>query len=237
MSLLTICQNVADEVGFSSPASIINNEDQLAQQLLRFANRAGKELAKHPWEILVKEDTITLVTSDQDYALATDFSYILPSTTWNRDNKRQVVNPITSQQWQFLKAWTSIQGLNLRARIRNNQLEFEQTIGASENGETIAYEYVSTYWVTSSGGSSADQESFLADGDTSVIDEELLTQAVLWRFKKIKGFDDWQQDKIDYELYKRKLMSQDGGARIVNLGDTRFYSGLGVNLPEQDFTL
>lgn len=232
MTLLSICQDVADEVGFKQPTSIVGASDNLARQLLRLANREGRELSQAgPWEALVKEYTFTLATSDQDYALPSDFRYIIPSTTWNRDNKRIVINPVSSQEWQFLKGWTAIQGLNLRARIRDGQLEFEQTITSADNGKTIAFEYVSKYWAESSGGTA--QEDFAADTDVSKLDEELVTQGVVWRFKKAKGLD-WQPDFQTYTNLKNKQMARDGGSRILRLSQPA-EAALGVNVSDRGY--
>jgi hypothetical protein len=232
MSLLSICQDVAYEVGFPAPASIVNNDTQDAQQLLRLANREGESISQaHPWQILKEEGNVTLVTSDQDYSLPADFRYIIPMSTWNRSDKRIVINPMTSQEWQFLKGWTTINGLNLRARIRNNELEFEQTITSAENGEEIYFEYISKYWAETSGGTS--QHKFQADTDVGRIDEELITQGVVWRYKKAKGLD-WEPDFTEYMGLLSTTKARDGGSRSLNLGGSSIKS-VGLNVPDRDY--
>lgn len=228
MTLLTIVQDAADEIGWDRPDTVVGNED--AYQFLRLLNREGEALSKWPWEILVKEDTITLSTSDQDYALASDFRYVIPSTLWNRDNRRALIW-LNSQEWQFFKGWTTVNGLNLRARIRNNELEFEQTITASDNGKTIAYEYVSKNWSQDSGATA--QQKFAADDDTGIISEELLTLGLVWRFKKAKGMD-WLPDFQDYDKEVRQAKARDGGSRIIRFGRGPIQH-LGVNTPEGNF--
>jgi hypothetical protein len=232
MSLLSICQDAAKEIGFPAPASVIGASDANTQQLLRLANKEGNILSRKPWEALVSEHTFLLATGDQDYALPADFRRIIPTTTWNRDNKRIVINPVTSQEWQFLKGWTTINGLNLRARIRNGEMEFEQTIDAAENGKTIAFEYISTYWAESSGGT--DQTSFLVDTDVSKIDEEIMTQGVVWRFKKAKGLD-WQSDYAEYKQVLDSHFAGDGGARRIRMCGQKFGEGLGPNISDRDY--
>lgn len=233
MSLKTICQDAIGETGFDIPSTIVNNNDQSAVQLLKLANREGKYLAKQKnWQKLVTEHTFTLVTSDQDYALPSDFGHIIPSTGWNRDDKRILINPVSSQEWQFLKGWTTISGLNLRCRIRNDLLEFEQTITASDNGKTIAYEYVSNQWCESSGGTG--QTAFAADSDVARLDEDLITLGVKWRFEKAKGLD-WQEDFAEYEKVRKQTQARDGGSRKLSLGRGGLGRYLGVNTPERDF--
>jgi hypothetical protein len=232
MSLLTLCQDVAYEVGFPAPDSIVGNTDQTAQQLFRLANREGEALSQaHNWQVLTEEGSITLVTADQDYALPGDFRYIVPMTTWNRSDKRIVINPVTSEQWQFLKGWTTINGLNLRARIRGNEMEFEQTIAAGDNGKSIYFEYLSKNWAADSGGTS--QHKFQADTDTGRLDEELITQGVVWRFKKAKGLD-WEPDFQEYTNLLNKKKARDGGARKLSMGGERIHT-VGVNVPDKGF--
>ena len=229
MTLLSIVQDAADEAGWDQPATVVGNTD--ADQFLRLLNREGEALSKWQWEILVKEDTFTLATSDQDYALASDFRYLIPTTIWNRDNKRAIIW-LNSQEWQFFKGWTTVNGLNLRARLRNNQMEFEQTIVAADNGKTIAYEYVSKNWTADSGSTA--QQKFAADSDTSVLDEELLTLGLVWRFKKAKGMD-WQGDFQDYRQEVLSAKARDGGSRILRFGRGPVQH-LGVNTPEGNFS-
>jgi hypothetical protein len=229
MTLLTIVQDAADEIGWDSPTTVVGNSD--ANQFFRLLNREGEALSKYPWEILVKEATYTLATSDQDYALATDFRYLLPATVWNRDNQRSIIW-INSQEWQFFKGWTTVNGLNLRARIRAGQMEYEQTITSSDNGKTIAYEYISKNWTAST--LSVAQQKFAVDTDTSVLDEELLTLGLVWRFKKAKGLD-WEADFADYNKEVKLAKARDGGSRLISLAKYNFQH-LGANTQEGNFS-
>lgn len=217
MTLLTICQDVARQVGFAVPLSIVNaTNDKTAQQLYSLANRAGESMAKvKRWQTLVKENTFTLATADQDYAFPADFRHIIPETTWNRDDRRKVINPLNSQEWAFYKGWQTLSGLNLRARIRNDELEFEQTISSDMNGETIAYEYLSKYWAEDSGGTA--KAAFTADSDVALLDEEIITLSVLYRFKRSKGLD-WESDFMDYKIELDTVKGYDSGSRNINLG-------------------
>lgn len=228
MTLLSIVQDAALEIGFPKPTTVVGNTDQIATQMLRLLNREGEILSRHPWEALVKEHTFTLATGDQDYAPPSGFRYMIPDSIWNRDHKRPVRSPLTSQEWQFYKGWSTVTGLTLRARIRNGELEFDQPITAADNGKTIAYEYVSSYWTNSTS-----QGKFVADSDTGTIDEELLTQGLVWRFKKAKGLD-WQPDYMEYKNEVSRAKSRDGGSRTLNLNKT-LTAYLGANTPEDGY--
>lgn len=231
-SLLTICQNVADEVGFSRPSTIVNNTDATAKQLYRLANRTGNVVSRFGWQVLRADHTFVLVTSTQTYALPTDFRYMVPDTTWDRSDDREVLNPLSAAQWAFSKGWGLVTGLNRRARIKGNLLEFDQTITSSDNGKTIAYEYVSSYWAESSGGT--DQASFQADTDVSKLDDELMTLGVIWRFKKAKGLD-YADDLAEYTQLLNRLKATDGSATTLSMNSRKL--SLDPNIQEGGFNV
>lgn len=232
MSLLTIVQNAVDRIGFgSTPSTVIGNTDKTAKQMLALVNQEGIALSKFKWEALVKEYTFALADGDQDYATPAGFRYMIPDSTWNRDSKRPVRTPITSQEWQFYKGWSTVTGLTLRARIRNRELEFDQDITSADTGKIIAYEYVSSYWVEDVGSTA--KGSFTVDTDTGILDEELLTLGLIWRFKKAKGLV-WQEDFLDYKNEVSQARARDGSSRSLNLG-SRLSAGLGSNIPEDGY--
>lgn len=228
MTLLSIVQDAADEVGWERPSTVVGNTD--ARQFLRLLNREGEILSKWPWQRLVKEHTFALATGDQDYALPSDYRYMIPSTQWNRDNKRRIIW-ITSEEWQFFKGWTTVNGLNLRARLRNNTFELEQEIVSGDNGKTIAFEYVSKNWTLDN--TSTAQQKFAADDDTSILDEELLTMGLIWRFRKAKGLD-FASELAEYQSEVNRIKAQDKVSRKISLSNN-YKTHLGVNTQEGDY--
>jgi len=234
VSLLTICQEAAVASGFPKPNTIISNANGDAVQLLTLAKLEAEKISKvRNWSVLVKEGTITLVTSDQDYALPADFRWIVPQTTWDRTNQRIVLNPINGEEWQFLKAWTAVAGLNRRARIRAGQLEFEQTITSTDNGNTIAFEYLSTYWADIA-ATGTPKATFTLDDDIFRIDEHLLTLGLIWRFRRAKGLS-FEDERAEYVAEVMQEKATDGGARRLNMGERSLYDLPNPNLPESGY--
>ena len=90
MSLLTIVQNAADEVGLGRPSSVIGSSDQTAIRALRYAIRTGKELVRANIPYLIKEHTFSTVASTQTYTLPSDFHHFVPFTNWNRTTFRRM---------------------------------------------------------------------------------------------------------------------------------------------------
>ena len=232
-SLLQICQDTARAVGFPAPTSVVNNNDATAVQLYALANLEGEQLSKAKnWSELVSEHTFALETGVQEYDLPVDFRWIIPGTSYDRTDQRIILNPLTSQEWQYLKAWTSIAGLTRRARIRAGKIEFEQTITASDDGKTIAFEYLSSYWAESAGGTT--KARFSLDSDIPRIDKNILTLGLIWRFRRAKGLD-YESEIAEYAAQLNLTKASDGGARKLNMNEHNMYGLVNPNIPDQGF--
>ena len=74
MSLLSICQQVANELGLSEPTSIVGNQDQTATRLLAVAQTEGQTLARKPqggWVSMIREfDFTTTAIASQSGTIA-----------------------------------------------------------------------------------------------------------------------------------------------------------------------
>lgn len=233
LTLKQLCDSALEEIGFSKPSSYIGSSDKTALQMVRLAQAQGNQLATEnpPWNDLIKEGTITLASGDQDYALPSDFRWIKPDSVWNQSDQHRTTGPLTSSEWQYLKNWGTVQGLFFEWRIRNSEMEFIQTIGSSENGEVIVFDYVSKNWAIDGTDDTTELAKFEADDDYTVFDDELFILGLKWRFLKQKGFN-WEED---FSLYTRHLSQEkarDGGMRVVRMGATM---QLGVNIPQDGF--
>lgn len=182
MTLLTICTAVADEVGVDRPGSIIGNSGPTAQKMLRYVNKSGWTLMKGvAWQVLRKERTFTSIGgSTQTSILPADFDRFIPETFWNRSDYELVSGPVGAVQWQGLKAFGY--GGDDKFTYRGDDILILPEPGA---GKALAFEYISTYWCKSSGGTG--QTAMAADTDVGVIDEELLVKATKFTYLSDEG--------------------------------------------------
>jgi hypothetical protein len=86
-------------------------------------------------------------------------------------------------------------------------------------GDILAYEYVSTYWLTNAGGDT-ERAAWTADDDVAKLDEELITLGVTWRFLKSKGLD-YSEAFSTYERMVERKLGNDGGMAILDLNGDR----------------
>jgi hypothetical protein len=234
MTLLTICQDAANEIGVPSPSTVVGSTDTTNIQLLAAANREGKNLvAGYDWQTLIKEEAHTTLAAESQgdmSTIASDFLRFSNDTMWNRTTDRKYYGPLNNSQWQRLKASVS-SGITNYFRIRGNALLFHPTPPA---GQSVYFEYVGKNWAITS-GSTANATSYAADSNTTVLDEDLITLGVIWRFLKQKGLP-YNNQFEEYKLKLSEKQSKDGAKQIIRMaGPNRLY--LPVNEPEGNFSL
>lgn len=236
MSLLTVAQNVADEVGLPRPSAVIGSTDRTVRQLLRFINRTGELLAKKNWTILQKEHTDTTVNGTASYSLPSDFERLLDETAWDRDTYWQMRGPLDPRQWQVRKsgllAVSVRSNFRIKADTRVNKFFIDPTPSSAND---IVFEYASTQWVKDSGNTTG-KNAYAVDGDISLISEHLIELGAIWRMLDRKGFA-YEEAKEEFEREVERAYAEDGGAPTLNLGAPRAVSPSRANLPEGNFTL
>lgn len=209
MSLLSVCQEAASQLGLRQPSQIVGSADLTAQILFRFANQAGKELMRfHDWQAITVEVSATTTASVvQTGVLASDFDRMIRNAeVWNRSQVLRYSGPTSQRVWQQLKALNVTGGIIGWWRILGGAMNI---FPAPTAGQILAFEYISKNWARSSGGSG--QSSFMADTDTSVLPEDLLVLELVWRFRQSRGFPQYAEDMATCEREKEKMAARDRG--------------------------
>jgi hypothetical protein len=236
MTLLTMVQNAADEIGIPQPGSVISSTDQSVIQLLRMAQRHGKMLVtKYQWEELTVETTHTSVATESQGAITTifgaDFDHIISDTIFNRTQNKRILGPLSASQWQReLSNTASI--IDEHYRIRGGEFLVTPTMTA---GETVALEYMSAHHCQATGGG-ATKDSFTVDSDVSRLSEELTTLGIIVRFMKAKGLD-YSEHFREHELLLNQRMGVDGGKPRINLAGRAEPNPRFVNMPDGDWPI
>ena len=216
MTLLTICQDAANIIGITAPNSVTASTDTSVIQLEASVNQEGRaQVQKYGWQVLVKEGSHTTVATESQgtmISIASDFGRFSNDTMWNRTTNRRYYGPITDSRWQQILAVVS-GGITNYFRIRGGNLLMHPTPTA---GESVKFEYVSKYWVDTTGGSTADADKFSGDSQTTVLEEELIVLGVVWRFLKLKGLP-YDQQYVDYTNRVSEYTGHDGASPILKL--------------------
>lgn len=213
MSYLSIVQRSCALLTLPQPTTVVDSTDRNVQQIGALASEVGEELARlHDWQALTREYTFsTLAQEDQTGAVPADWDRFIANSFYNRSTRREVMGPITPQQWQAIKAYPQINSVFLAYRERDGAFLITPVPPADN---TIAYEYVSANWVIHPDESEGTE--FTEDADTTYLDERLIRLGIVYRFKQAKGLD-YGKDEDIYRREVQKLSGKDGGSGKINI--------------------
>lgn len=234
MSLLTICQNVANEIGFfGAPSAVAANTDNTAVRLLALANRTGRSLAKQDWHELIKTHSFSTSASEPQYSLPSDYRAMINNTAWNQTTDQQIYM-ITPQRWSYEKS-SNISAYHDRFRLLGDDsgpdigrlFTIHPTPSATE---TIYYQYYSDKWLTNSAGT-VEYDEFQADDDEVIFDEDMFTMGVIWRMLKSLG-QPYGEERAEYDQLVEIAMANSGANEKLHADGN--YPPLS-NIPETGF--
>ena len=136
MTALEIAQNVAASIGFGIPSTLRSNAEPNARLMLTLLTRGCQVMASkrggfgESWAELTREEIITTIAGQRDYALPQGFSNIITGTAWDRSTYRRAPGPLTPQQTQRLEGGLIDTVLALTPRYRVALSEDTHTVTA-----------------------------------------------------------------------------------------------------------
>lgn len=165
MTILSSLQSVTKLLKIATPSAVVGSTDSDIVFLQTLFEKVTQDLRdEYPWPELTKEYTFTLATSTASYALPGDLHRFHMETLWNRSQHWPLLGPLTPLEWQHVKSGNISSFPRQRFRVKSwvtNQFFIDPTPTSSENGQTIAFEYVSktcirpVAWTTSTAFSAA----------------------------------------------------------------------------------
>jgi hypothetical protein len=93
--------------------------------------------------------------------------------------------------------------------------------------QEIYFEFITKNWI-SAADDSITRSRWALDTDYALLDEDIITLGVIWRWLKAKNFD-YSEDFRTYEIRKMNAMARDGGKMRKTLASG--YDDTSANLP------
>jgi len=131
------------------------------------------------------------------------YQYPIFETFFDRTLMRPLYGPLTESEWQRLMALPTA-GVWYKYRINQNELWFDPV--PADPFSTIAFEYMSSWAVKSSGG--VLKAATTDDADTFVFPENILKRGLAFRWKQIKGLP-YQADETAYYNMLNNYIARD----------------------------
>jgi len=172
----------------------------------------------------------TYTFSQISYDLPVDYSSLIPNTYFPLNNTQWYSWQITPAQAQWIKARNGLYaGFSNRFMIQSKSIILDP-YPQSVNPYSLLYR--SNAYVID-GENQNYKTEFTKDVDTTLIDEELLTESLIWRFKADRGLP-YDEDYNIYENHLSQLAGEDGGGGqdIIMGSDYLLNDYYGLNIAE-----
>jgi hypothetical protein len=203
MSLLLLCQEVADVVGVQRPLAIVTSQEQLPRQMFALAKETLEEVSLMDWPILVMLATITTVAGQSTYALPADFEHEIGDTLYAAARYEQLRGQLTPGDWARQRNVTPDLG-RYRFRIYGYPLKLQIT-PTPQMPEDLVYEYKTNNRAKQVGGALV--PTYSSDDDVSIVLEEIIKKGLKWRLRRAKGLD-YSEEFDDYEFARTSRLAQ-----------------------------
>lgn len=201
-------------------------------QLISLLKRGGRMLVKRrAWTHLQNQFTFATVSGTSAYALPSDFRAMIDQTAWNRTSALQLGGPTSPQVWQYLQA-NSTALVYAEFRQQGGQIKITPT---PTSVSTIAFEYISSFWIKPSGQTSPTSDLPSAATDVVCFDPALAVAMLKYEFRKAKKMD-FTTEEEDFERALGLVAEDDSPAPILSLNGGGGYHLIDYrNLPEGKF--
>lgn len=229
MSLLTMVQRVCKRVGLATPSVAYTSTDPQVLQIVEFCNEEGQELSeRYPWQALRIQSSFTTLAAQLQTdveTVAPGFKYVINDTMWDRTLRRPVYGAVNPQVWEMMEGQNLI-GPWYQYTIRGGDIYF---FPVPQAGDSIYFEYQSANFASNAAGTTTDSV-FNADDDYALLDESIMIQGVVWRWKNAKGLE-YGEDFNKYESRVADAMARDGTKAALSMSEQRNYIEPVVMIP------
>lgn len=201
MTLLTIAEGLAKNVGLQVPDVVITSLKREWAEAVEFSNMVGEELSRRAdWGDLQTTVTLTGDGTNKVHALGSYFSRVSRGIGL-QNSDGSIIRPLTRAEWGSL---TAVEGSPRYYLLEGQNVTLWPYLAnaatATVSGQTKA-------WCSNS------TDKWAADADTSLIDEGLMLKGLIVRWRRQKGMD-YADYEAEYEATLADLAAFDDRARL-----------------------
>lgn len=131
---------------------------------------------------------VTLTFSQVLFAPPTGFDRQIDRTHWDKSKHWEMLGPETPQQREWLRSGYISTGPRIRYWYMGGYFQIWPPLGATES---LAFEYVSKYWVLATAPTllTPTKQSFTVDTDTCIFPDALMRSMIRLKYLEAKGLD------------------------------------------------
>ncbi|MDQ0135048.1 hypothetical protein J2T08_002969 [Neorhizobium galegae] len=217
MTILSACQSASIRLVGRKPTTIFSSQKVFELELSDLVQEAAVDIAKaFEWQALMvlAEHQGDGTTVAFDFPAEYDRMPVkgnIHSATWQQSGYRPARD---RDHWINLQTYLSA-GTPGFWIVLDNKMQIYPPMGPSEKAQY--------YFITSEIAKSASGDGktvISADDDVFKLDERLLTLALIWRWKEMKGLE-YSESMANYERALAQIGGADKGRRILSVGSRR----------------
>lgn len=220
MTVLTAADQAKKLLGLGALSAIYASTDLFAVEIGALANEAAPDIAKrHDWRKLHTLKTQAGDASTTAFDLPTDYDRMpVKASVFLNSTKRPMTRVDDLDIWQRHRL-QSLGDPTGEWMILSGQIHIFPAMGASDSAK---FYYITNAIVDPASGSN--KAAFTLDTDTFVLPERLLTLALVYRWRHLKGYD-YAEDMQNYEIALAQEITRDKGSRMLTVGQPRYPVG------------
>tara|TARA_R110000803_G_scaffold7654_2_gene24635 strand:- start:1865 stop:2614 length:750 start_codon:yes stop_codon:yes gene_type:complete len=191
-SLSAIVKNIAQMVSYPEPVDPAGDTDTSVVQMVQAVNQSGYDLLSlYPWQELTKSYDMSIAAdtsgqTEKAFALPTDFYQWVDQTQWNSTSQWPAIGPVSPQKWKQLIVRTVLPTLSFYWQVRDNELYI---LAPPTDAQTLTFFYQSMAWVRDADNADLYKNRATKNGDTILIDSNLVTLLGRVKWLEMKGLD------------------------------------------------
>lgn len=218
-TLSAIVQNVAQMVGYPTPADPAGSTDPAVAQMVQSVNLAGTDLlSMYDWQELTKTHNISISAdtpgqSEKAFDLPDDFYEFTDQTQWNSTNRWPAIGPISPQMWQSLLIRLTLPTLSFYWQVRGNKIYI---LAPPTDAQTLTFFYQSVAWVQDQDNSTLYKNRATKNGDVIVLDPYVVTLLTRVKWLEMKGFDSGAAMR-DFQVAFENRKGNERGAPVLTM--------------------
>ena len=175
---------------------------------------------------------VTLTFSQVLFEPPTAFDRQIDRTHWNKSDHWEMLGPETAQQREWLRSGYISTGPRIRYWYIGGYFQIWPPLGSTES---LAYEYISKYWIRITGAIATTKQAYTVDTDTCIFPDPLMRLLIKLKYFEIKGFDTTALYR-DYQTQVDLAKAHDAGSPTLSMAPNISQVLIGwENIPDSGF--
>ncbi len=220
MTVLTAMRDASVTLIKRRPSVFFSSTEKFEMEMVTLLNQVAGDICRvHDWQALTKihsfqgDGVVSSFPKPADYDRMLLGSEMSDDVSWFRGY----------EHCPDISTWIALTNNNFVTItpgwwiLLGDRFQFNPAIDTETNAQ---FPYISNLYARSNGGVA--KAAFTADDDAFILDEQLLTLALIWRWRENNHLDA-TGDQANFEKLLSERAARDGGSRMIRANSNRIH--------------